>query len=343
VGEIRLVESTGSPACDAIARGVIGAVGRAFPDRVRGCYLRGSHATGTSTAGSDLDLFIVFKEGFAGRAEVEKAYAICRSCARAAPVPLEVIVVSESDLHDGDDLVIPLNLKLATRLLHGEDIRPGLPGLRVDAWVRSVVHTPYFSYRFPAQRRRLPALTFPLRHIDPDRPFYGYDRWLGGPDGGGLAGVSGTKLLVATVCWTATAIVALRTGRYVPDKNAAVELYREHVGDQWTDLVVRTYELCRNRWQYRLPDGQADRRALRELCRRALPFQNHFLGLYRRYHLDELGSADAGRQLLAARRLGQIVFPDREVAGALERLRSSDQPELAAAVEATLDKYPAAG
>ncbi|MET9020059.1 nucleotidyltransferase domain-containing protein [Actinopolymorpha sp. NPDC004070] len=31
---------------------------------MRGFYLRGSHASGTSTDGSDLDLYVVFKDHF---------------------------------------------------------------------------------------------------------------------------------------------------------------------------------------------------------------------------------------------------------------------------------------
>lgn len=38
-----------------------------------------------------------------------------------------------------------------------------------------------------------------------------------------------------SVGWTATAIIALRSGQYVRDKAACVELYEKHVADEWTD------------------------------------------------------------------------------------------------------------
>lgn len=186
-----------------------------------------------------------------------------------------------------------LQLKLASRPVYGQDIRPRLPDLQVDAYVRAVVHAPYFSYTHPALQRGSPHLSYPLGHIDPEGAFYGFDQWLvPGPDG---VDTPSTKLLVATVGWTATALIALQAGRYVRDKSACVDLYHEHVGDQWTELVTNVHELCRNRWHYRIPAADGDRRRLRELCEQALAFQNHFLGRYRTYLIDELRSGTPHR------------------------------------------------
>jgi hypothetical protein len=188
--------------------------------------------------------------------------------------------------------------------------------------VRAVVHAPYFSYAYPAQRRSSPYLTYPLGHIDPYGAFYGFDQWLiPGPGG---VDIPSTKVLVATVGWTATALIALQTGRYVRDKSASVELYHEHVGDQWSEFVASVHELCRNRWHYRIPTAERDRRRLRELCEQALAFQNHFLGRYRTYLLSELHSATPHRKALAAQRLAQIRYPDGEVVEALHQLRTVD-------------------
>jgi hypothetical protein len=38
---------------DRIVRGVVGVYEHAFPDRIRGVYLRGNHASGAGTTGSD--------------------------------------------------------------------------------------------------------------------------------------------------------------------------------------------------------------------------------------------------------------------------------------------------
>lgn len=284
---------------------MIGVFETAFPGRVRGVYLRGSHASGTSIAGSDLDLFIVFRDRFTDRAEYERARGLSEHCGRLTPMLLEIILVGERGLRGPDGVGAALNLKLATRLLHGEDIRPDLPPYDADTYVRSVVHTPYVSYTYP---RGNGPLTYPLDHIDPDGEFFGFDQQtVPGPDG---TDQPSTKLLVATVGWTATAIIALRSGQYVRDKAACVELYQRYVADQWTDLVTQVHDLSRNRWHYLLPSDLTDRQTLRDLCHRTLDFQNHFLELYRQYQLAELDSGDPARHQLATHRLTQIVFPD---------------------------------
>lgn len=305
-------QPTGNRAVDRIVEGVIGIFEQVCPDRVRGYYLRGSYATGTWTDGSDLDMFIVFS-GRMERAEADQARRLAGHCARLSPVLLEIIVVSEHQLAQQANLVVALDLKLASRLVHGGDIRGDLPEFQADRYVRAVVGTPYQIYVYPAQRDG--ALAYPLRHLDPDGAFYGFDQWPV-PDPGGTE-VPSTKLLVGTVCWTATALVALRAGVYVGDKTAAVTLYREHIADEWTDLVADVYQWCRNRWRYRVPSAEPDRRRLREWCDRTLAFQNHFLGHYRHFLLAELRSGEPERQALAARRLAEVHFADAEVAEAL--------------------------
>jgi hypothetical protein len=338
VAEVTLRSSTGDPAMERIVRGVIGVLGEVFADRVRGYYLRGSYATGTSTAYSDLDMFVVFG-GRATREEAERAGALCAACALLSPVQLEVVVVSENQLRRPANRALALQLKLRTRLLHGEDIRADLPAWSRDAYVRSVVDAPCFSYAYPVQRRDPAAMTYPLGHIDPDATFYGFDQWpVPDPDD---REVPSTKLLVASVCWTATALIALHTGVYVGDKGEAVARYRQHVADEWTDLVTSVYERCRNRWGYRIPAGEVERRELRAMCKRALAFQNHFLEHYREYLLAEVRSGEPDRQELAARRLGQMRFPDAEVRGALRELVTGGRPEVGRAATATLDSYPA--
>jgi hypothetical protein len=307
-----LAQSTGHRAVDRILEGVIGIFGQVYLHRVRGYYLRGSYATGAWTDGSDLDMFIVFADRIPP-ADADHARQLAAHCARLSPVLLEIIVVSEHQLAQQANLPLALNLKLATKLVYGEEIRHDLPDFDADAYLRSVIHTPYYSYAYPAQRGDV--LAFPLTHIDPGGEFYGFDQWpVPGPDG---AEVPSTKLLVGTVCWTATAVVALRAGVYVGDKSAAVELYRRHVADEWTDLVSDVHQWCRNRWGYRVPQAAIDRRLLRGWCDRTLAFQNHFLGHYRSYQLAELRSGEPERQALAARQLAQIRFPDPEVAEAL--------------------------
>lgn len=303
-----LIESTGDHRCDRITQGLIGIFEIAFPGRVLGVYLRGSHASGSSIAGSDLDLYVLFQGQFADRAEFDRARALSDHCAQLSPILLEIIVIGERILQLSEGVSTALDLKLGTRLLYGVDVRPGLPEFEPDSYRRSVVHTPFNSYRFAVQRRDADVLTYPLGPPDPDGAFFGFDQWaMPGPDG---VERPSTKLLVATVGWTATAIIALRTGRYVRDKAACADLYRREVADEWTELVVRTHDLCRNRWRYGIPAGDHEREQLGDLCRRAVDFQNHFLLLYRDYQQAEIASGDLDRQRLAERRLAEVSWSD---------------------------------
>ena len=73
---------------------------------------------------------------------------------------VEVVLIGERQLGDPDALDAALDVRLGTRLLYGEDIRPKLPAFDADAYVRAVVHTPYYSYSFPEQRGH--RLVYPL-------------------------------------------------------------------------------------------------------------------------------------------------------------------------------------
>ena len=317
------VASTGDPRCDKIIHGVIGVFETTFPNRIRGYYLRGSRASGTSTTGSDIDLFIIFKDRFLNEEEYYQAHDLNEYCAQLSPILLECLLVGELGLQRNID--IALNLKLATRLLYGEDISSDLPAFEPDRYVRAVMHTPYFSYTFPPERRNAGPLTYPMHHIAPADQFFGYTQWT--MPTADASDQPSTKLLIASVGWTATAIVALQTGRYVKDKAACVDLYRTRVGDQWTDLVVTVHELCRNRWHYQVPRSNSDRQILREMCSRALTFENHFLTIYRDYQLAELAEANPERQQLATQHLHEIVFPDDEVLAALAAARTTNRPD----------------
>lgn len=276
---IDLLSGTGTVRLDRLLRGVVGAYEAVFVDRVRGFYLRGSYAAGGSVAGSDLDLLIVFKDRLEDQAESERAYALARALNDLSPVLLEVIVIGEQGLRENGSLAV--DAKLGTQHIYGEDIRDALPDFDEAAYLRAVVHTPYFSYSFPAERGLGSPITYPLTHLRPSAEFFGFDQWLLANEDG-VEGPS-TKLLMATVTWTATALVALNGGGYVKDKATAVNLYEEIIHDEWTPLVRAVYELCRNRWAYRIPTGLEDRRQLHELCDAALGFQNHYLRRYRAF------------------------------------------------------------
>jgi predicted nucleotidyltransferase len=69
VEQVSLPNWTGDAAVGETLGDTIAAFEAAFPGRVRGYYVEGSHADGTGIATSDLDLTVVFRGGFQGEAE----------------------------------------------------------------------------------------------------------------------------------------------------------------------------------------------------------------------------------------------------------------------------------
>lgn len=89
-------------------------------------------------------------------------------------------------------------------------------------------------------------------------------------------------------------------------KRAAISAYRQHIGDAWAAHLEAIHRQCRLQWGYRIPETEAERELLRELCRTELAFENHFLASYRDYLLAERQSDDEQAREVARERLYQI-------------------------------------
>ncbi|MBV9357379.1 MAG: nucleotidyltransferase domain-containing protein [Chloroflexi bacterium] len=97
------------------ARDVVAAFRRAFPGRVRACYVEGSWADATMLETSDLDLVLIFA-GESTAAEQEQACLLGATCAQASRLELDVTVVDEAALAEGASP----QLMLGARLVCGE-------------------------------------------------------------------------------------------------------------------------------------------------------------------------------------------------------------------------------
>lgn len=240
---IPLLHSTGEARIDAILCGLIGLFETIFPARIRGYYLLGSFADGTALPDSDIDLFMLFKDGFQDATEEARAAAIIEHCARISPVELDVEPNGEPIPYR----LRAVNVKLASRVIFGEDIRDGIPLPPIDAYSRDALD---LAVRLLARVRQTPpVLTFPLEYPDPTGEFFGYDRRE--MRDASSATLPSTKDLVVTVGLIATALVALKAGRYVGSKRDCIRLYQSEISDSWTDLETAVYANCRDRWAYR--------------------------------------------------------------------------------------------
>ena len=327
-----LLISTGDNRADSILSGAITLWECLFPQRIRGYYLNGSHANATATPTSDLDLTILFKGHYRDQAESDLAQELCKSIEALHPATfVDMGYLSEDSLQQPDRVSIALQLKRSSCLIYGEDIRDQISASPDARYVRDSMHIPYFGSRYG--RPQLEVLTFPLDYPDPNGRFYGYDGW--SLPSAGDTEQAGTKMLVVIVTRIATASVALRSGQYVGTKRESVDLYRTHIGDDWTDLVEQVYQACKERWQYRIPRRKGDQEQLRTLCQCALGFENHFYALYRSYLLEELYASQREDQLRAVERLGQIIYPGEDIDSALTLLMEDADAEVRKAVAQT--------
>ena len=299
-----LVATTGSKQMDALVTDTLTRILAALPGRLRAVYALGSYADSSAVATSDLDLVFVvagrFRDG-----ERARIQALLIECAAQAEGELDGEAVDEASLQAG---VTP-TLKLGGRLLWGEDVRERLPLMPLPVWTRDRMHTSY--WRLAGLFGRPLPLTIPLDYPAPDDAFYGYSRRPVHLPGGELA--PGTRDLMRAVGWMATALLAYRAGQYVATKRACAALYREHIGDEWADLLDDLAVWVRGAWEYRIPAAPDERARLRAICARTLTFENAFLTRYRGYALAELrGDDPEGRQsALEAQR--RVPLADAEI------------------------------
>jgi hypothetical protein len=307
--EITLIAATENARVDALLRKIVTHFEAVFPGRVRGYYVIGSYGDGSSVSTSDLDLDIVFKGRLAEEAERTLARDLCAALQAQTDFELDLDIGDEEGLRNG----LPPNLKFAGLCVYGEDIRDQVQLMPLVAWARDRMHSSY--YRLGSLFGRTAPVRAPLTFPDPVGEFHGYDRRPIRLADGALA--PSTRDLIRATGWAATALIAVRAGRYVARKSECHRVYQEVIGDEWAPLLTAIYEDCRQRWNYRIPTEPTDRALLRRLCARTLDFENAFLATYKIYLLGELRSADAKGRRLAHETLARMPFDDAEVSRAL--------------------------
>lgn len=288
---------------------IVPAFEAACPGRIRGWYVHGSHADDSAVATSDLDLIVVFKDTFAEgeRARVDELAA--EWVARSA-IELDLEVTDEATLFASADPAF----KLGSRLIAGEDVRGRMPLMPITDWTRDRMHTSY--WKLVKLFGRPPVVRLPLGYPAPQDRFRGYcNRMMRLDDG---REVPGTRDLIRLTGWIGTALVAYKAGEYVVRKSDCHPAYQRLIGDEWGSLLEDIYVHCKTRWLYQIPEGEAERQQLAELCARTLGFENHFLVLYKEFLLGELRSGHQTAIWLQ----GQIPFEDADVMDALAAAKS---------------------
>ena len=305
-----LLFATASPAVNQTLTTLIHRLEAAFPGRIRAYYLHGSYADGSAIDTSDIDLSVIFKNFFLTDTEAQDAHNLIANL--PTPAQIDLSIEEEAALGFQADPTF----KLAGQLLYGEEIRPQLPLMSIEAWTRDRMHTSY--WRLGRLFHRTPPLHWPLTYPDPSDEFYGYIRRpLRLEDGNEI---TSTRDLIRAVGWMATAIIAWRAKRYVARKADIYPIYKETISkelisDPWGEFIEEVYQCCKVEWRYRIPD---QRHALRDLCSRTLAFENHFLAIYRDYLLQEFATGDTAQLRHLLWLMQQIPWQDDQVIAATE-------------------------
>jgi hypothetical protein len=278
---ISLINSTGNDKADKVLQGIIGVFEAAFPERIRGYYVEGSYAEGKGIATSDIDLEIVFIDAVVGDIDHEKAVQIGESCALFSAIELDITVTDEQQLSRGIAPIFKESLPV-----YGEDVRDKFPQMPLEEWIHTRMHAAYWLTINVYHRSQV--VTYPLTYPDASGEFYGYDnRTMTLPDG---RKVKCTRNLIRTIGWIASALLAYNAGKMLAKKSECFKAYRECLDAEGAQLLQDIYELCRERWQYFIPESVEERKILRDICVRTLYFENRFLATYKQFLLVELHS-----------------------------------------------------
>jgi hypothetical protein len=152
-------------------------------------------------------------------------------------------------------------------LLRGDDVRPSLPTVDLRAYQETV------AFHFGQA----------IEHYHPDRnvmrPPSPQDEFLGFVDQAkawtGL--FSWTHSIVVLVSKGARAIAATE-GRLAGSRTEALQAFADcQSAGLWPEFCRNLVGLLRERWRYRVPNSDADRRALRAICAQLCEFESFCL------------------------------------------------------------------
>lgn len=308
------VQTIGVSAIDNVLSQLVERYESRFPGRVRAYYLAGSYLDGKAVAGSDIDLYVLFKDAFLSDDEAEQAEKLVLDCAGLTPLRLDLSARSE-ETHASLRSYTRVAIKQHSLLLYGEDTRAAMSLPDHEEYRREATE---MALEFLLRQRKTGTLIYPLAYPDPAGPFFGYDQpqQLMPTD----PTQPGMRLMVEVASRITTALLALKTESYISTKWEGVQAYRRLLNDEWTAFIETMFEKGKLRWNYALPGGAEERAELRSLCEQMLAFENHYLLVYRAYLLELLHSDEEDARQFAERGFAQVKYNDAEVIAAMADL-----------------------
>jgi hypothetical protein len=139
--------------------------------------------------------------------------------------------------------------------------------------------------------------------------------------------------------WIATALIALKSGEMVIKKDDCLKKYKEFVGDEWVGFLEDIFLVCRNEWNYLLPEKLKDRNKLRNICLKALDFENRFLEIYKDFLIKKLDEENPEKLFVINVLLKNIYYNDDILIKKLLKLNDSEDEQIRQKLNELVIKY----
>lgn len=240
-------------------------------------YLTGSYANNYAIENSDIDicLFLVVKNHDNSNideiiTEVEHKYG----------VSMDISIVDSSDLNIPSDTALVekmsiresvLSAKISGKFIWGKDILKYWKLPSEKAYVESTIKLPL---EFFSRARGNSKLQYPLQYPDADDYFYGYVNERDGE--------ASTKQIISQYGWIATAMVAVENGDFVTNKKECVEKFKD-LDSNKGQYLEEVFKNIREKWNYRLPKDEEEKKQLRGFCEELLTWENNYLEYLAKY------------------------------------------------------------
>lgn len=310
MSSIELKNLTSYPDVDKILQGVVSIFETMFPGKIRAYYVVGSYAYGYAVPGSDIDMWIVFRESVRDD-ELHQARSVRRACQLMTPISLDIDIVAGPPYNIQPYWAnISTQIKLGGLLLYGEDIQADIPMIPMDDYARYHMH--FAALRVVSLRNNPTELRWPIDYPCHDDRFYGYAQ--PGIVTDGAEPFLTTRAMIGCITNMTNALVAFKGRSYVQNKSHCFALHKECINDAWSDFLIEAFTTCNTLWKYRVPEDPQAQAELAALCRKMLDYENHFLGVYREFLLGELNTRqEHAANLLIVDILEMLDMSDQEI------------------------------
>lgn len=250
-----------------------------FGNKLLSIYIIGSYANKTNIYNSDIDLTMVIDN--APKELIVHAEEFIENLNYISNIGLDVSFYNIDVLEKGNK-AISILIKEGGVHIFGKDIRDKINLPPINEYLKtSINRTLYFLSRVRPTFDNILDIkdiyddkSFKLSFPDSTKEFFGYtERTIENSEG---IEIPITKEIVLINSLIGTSILAANKV-YVGDKDSSILKYREVINDEWSAHIENSYNFCREKYGYLIPEDKIEREILKEICKKTLEFENYFL------------------------------------------------------------------